>query len=252
MAVISLLSSPAHAIFGGGNNNPDIEVEAKGYGGDASAKAAGVGIGTGGKAEATGGNANQDQSQAQIGINKSTNKNKVNTSDYNRNSSYNKNSNDSGVEASGNSFNEVNAGGDTLVAEGDNIVYEAPDIPVETAYAPTVITTSDCLGSIAGGTQSKFWGATFGITTQSEPCNVREDAKVAASLVKDEFLVKATLCQSDRIAEAYKVKGEYHKYCVGAKETTKTSYWGLVNTPAYEDVCKYPTEKCRLFKAGRL
>lgn len=203
------------------------------------------------------------------GHNKNNIKNDVNTSDYNKvdtkvntsdvNFVKTNSESDSGVYGSGNSAN-LNRGGDNSATtgsqdvnvnvDGDSIVYEAPDIPVETAYAPTVISTSDCLGSLSAGGQSSFWGATFGITTQSEPCNVREDAKVIASLVKDEALVKATLCQSDRVAEAYKVTGDYYKYCVGAKEETKTSHFGLVSTKAYEDVCKYPTEACKRFKRG--
>ena len=121
---------------------------------------------------------------------------------------------------------------------------------VNTAYAPTVIATSDCLGSVSGGGMGTGFGASLGFTTNSNPCNIREDAKLVAALTNDENLVKATLCQSDRVKEAYKVTGEYNKYCVGAKATVKTKFWGLNATKAYEeqDVCAYPTPACKASK----
>jgi hypothetical protein len=145
----------------------------------------------------------------------------------------------------GNKFKD----GDVNVAfEGDDYV-EAKN-PVHTAYAPTVIATSDCLGSVSGGGQGSSFGATLGFTTNSEPCNVRADANTVAALTKDEYLVKATLCQSDRIKEGFKITGEYNKYCVGAKATVKTSFFGLNKTSAYEerDVCAYPTPACKASK----
>lgn len=193
---------------------------------------------------ANGGAAMQGQGQVGINKNKSTVKNSGNSQS------------DSGVYGSGNSANlnaQVDASKTTnkqkqdassandISIGGDSFV-EAYN-PVNTAYAPTVIATSDCLGSISAGGQGNFLGLSFGKTTQSTPCNVREDAKTVAALVKDEALVKATLCQSKRVAEAYKVTGEYNKYCVGAKATVKTTFFGLNKTSAYEeqDPCEYPT-----------
>jgi hypothetical protein len=139
------------------------------------------------------------------------------------------------------SSNNIAIGGDSFV-EAENVV--------NTAYAPTVIATSDCLGSVSGGGMGTGFGASLGFTTNSNPCNIREDAKLVAALTKDENLVKATLCQSDRVKEAYKVTGEYNKYCVGAKATVKTKFWGLNATKAYEeqDVCAYPTPACKASK----
>lgn len=153
----------------------------------------------------------------------------------------NKQSNKQSTKTNTSDSNEINIGGAEYI-EAKN--------PVNTAYAPTVIATSDCLGSVSGGGQGSSFGATLGFTTNSEPCNIREDAKLVAALTKDESLVKATLCQSDRVKEAYKVTGEYNKYCVGAKATVKTSFWGLNKTSAYEerDVCAYPTPACKASK----
>lgn len=170
---------------------------------------------------------------------------------------------DSGVYGSGNSANlnaqvdasrtsnkqkqDASSSNDISIG-GDN--FEAAKIPANTAYAPTVIATSDCLGSISAGGQGLDFGFSVGGTKESEPCNIREDAKLVAALTKDENLVKATLCQSDRVKEAYKVTGEYNKYCVGAKATVKTSFFGLKQTKAYEesDICAYPTPACKASK----
>jgi hypothetical protein len=147
-----------------------------------------------------------------------------------------------------NGGNKFKDGDVTVAFEGDDYV-EAKN-PVHTAYAPTVIATSECLGSVSGGGQGSSFGATLGFTTNSEPCNVRADANTVAALTKDEYLVKATLCQSDRIKEGFKITGEYNKYCVGAKATVKTSFFGLNKTSAYEerDVCAYPTPACKASK----
>lgn len=238
---------------------------------------------------ATGGNATQGQLQGQIGFNslendilnknKNNNTNNVNSSSNSGAAAFSGSASKSGVKNSGNSESEsgvygsgnsanlnaqidasrtsnkqstkqkTDASSDNAISiGGDN--FEAAEIPVNTAYAPTVIATSDCLGSVSGGGQGSSFGATLGFTTNSEPCNIREDAKLVAALTKDENLVKATLCQSDRVKEAYKITGEYNKYCVGAKATVKTTFFGLNKTSAYEerDVCAYPTPACKASK----
>ena len=232
-AILSILSTSAFALGNNTNNNPT----------------------------ANGGNA----TQGQVGINSLendiVNKNKSNSKSNSR--AFSDSDSKSGVYGSGNSANlnaQVDASrtsnkqkqdassSNDIAIGGDNYV-EAENV-VNTAYAPTVIATSDCLGSVSGGGMGTGFGASLGFTTNSNPCNIREDAKLVAALTKDENLVKATLCQSDRVKEAYKVTGEYNKYCVGAKATVKTRFFGLNDTAAYEeqDVCAYPTPACKASK----
>lgn len=230
-AIIAVISTSAFATnIGNTTNNTTNNNQQYGGAGGNGGTGFGVGIGQGGKggnASAKGGNATQGQIQGQIGINE--------------NSVKSSNSNDSKVSKSGNSAN-VNglSGSVNNTIGGDNFV-EAENV-VNTAYAPTVIATSDCLGSVSGGGMGTGFGASLGFTTNANPCNVREDAKLVAALTKDESLVKATLCQSDRVKEAFKVTGEYNKYCVGAKAVVKAAYFGLIQTAAYEekDACAYP------------
>jgi hypothetical protein len=236
-AIITLMSTSAFAAINSNNGNTTNNPTANG--GTASSSANG----------GAGGNA----TQGQIGINSSKNKNKNYNDNYNKVEDSGNSRSYSGVSRSGNSnqgqgqaqdassANDISIGGDSYV-EAKNVV--------NTAYAPTVIATSDCLGSVSGGGQGSSFGATLGFTTNSEPCNVRADANTVAALTKDEYLVKATLCQSDRIKEGFKITGEYNKYCVGAKATVKTSFFGLNKTSAYEerDVCAYPTPACKASK----
>lgn len=172
--------------------------------------------------------------QGQVGINRSVNDltNKVSS----KNSSKSKSNAQQAQDAS--SKNKIEIGGDN---------FEAADIPVNTAYAPIVVATSDCLGSISAGGQGQFLGLTFGKTTQSKPCNVREFAKMN---VNNEKLFYTIQCQDPIVREAYKVTGDYNKYCVGAKATVKTRFLGLDSTSAYEekDVCAYPTDECKRSK----
>lgn len=170
-----------------------------------------------------GGYASQGQQQGQFGINKS------------------KNDNTNKVTDSGNS---KSTSANALVVGGDSFV-EAENM-VNTAYAPVVIATSDCLGSLSAGGQGSGIGLSFGGTTQSKPCNVREFAKMNIGNIS---LFYAIQCQDPIVKEAFKVTGDYQKYCVGAKAKGKTKKWfGLASKKAYEDVCAYPTAECKRFK----
>lgn len=99
--------------------------------------------------------------------------------------------------------------------DGDNYA----EIPANTAYAPTVIATSDCLGSLSAGGQGSGIGLSFGGTTQSKPCNVREFAKMNAN---NKDLFYAIQCQDPIVREAFKVTGDFSLYCADKK-----TYLGL-------------------------
>jgi hypothetical protein len=230
-AILSILSTSAFAFGNTYNTDNSTNNNPTANGGNANAGAAAL---SGAISGSKSGVKNSGNSESKSGVYGSGNSANLNAQvDASRTSNKQK------QDAS--SSNDISIGGDNYV-EAENVV--------NTAYAPTVIATSDCLGSVSGGGQGSSFGATLGFTTNSEPCNIREDAKLVAALTKDESLVKATLCQSDRVKEAYKVTGEYNKYCVGAKATVKTSFWGLNKTSAYEerDVCAYPTPACKASK----
>lgn len=253
--VVSLLSTGAFA-FGGTsnshNNNDNVNNSSTnnvggGAGGSSTSNAGG---GQGG----AGGSANQGQKQGQIGINKSKNDNynKIDDSGNSKSKSAvkdsgNSSSNSGSKSKSGSLSNSMQAqdasSDNTINIGGDN--FEASYIPVNTAYAPTVIATSDCLGSISAGGQGQFLGLTFGKTTQSKPCNVREFAKMNAADVELYYTIQ---CQDPIMKEAYKVRGTYNKFCIGAKAKTKSKWFGLGSVKAYEEICAYPTAECKHYK----
>lgn len=86
------------------------------------------------------------------------------------------------------------------------------------AYAPTMINTADCLGSISAGTSTNFLGLTFGASKESDACNNREDAKLflVMGLKADaELLIKS----SKRYRKALRLK-EYKEF----KKNLKSEY----------------------------
>ena len=89
------------------------------------------------------------------------------------------------------------------------------------AYVP--VTTSDCMGSHGINGQAPFWGFGLSTTTQSKPCNIREDTKIAMWVLGDEDLAREIFMQ-----------GEY------AKATRPKHTKG--------EVCIYPTEECKRIK----
>ena len=227
-AVVSLLSTGAFA-FGGSNNDNVTN-------------------------SAAGGSATQDQSTKVEAGSKNDIKlktgdvkakgGKVKDSGNSKSKSAVKDSGNSKSDSLSNSMQAQDASSDnTINIGGDN--FEASYIPVNTAYAPTVIVTSDCLGSISAGGQGQFLGLTFGKTTQSKPCNVREFAKMN---VNNEGLFYAIQCQDPIVKEAFKVTGTYNKYCIGAKAKSKSKWFGLGSVKAYEEVCAYPTAECKHYK----
>lgn len=248
---IVTLSSSAFAWGGGGSTTNNTT---NNYGGAGGAGGAGGNGSAAASASSNGGKQKQGQQQGQIGINKNdvSSKNKNSNKNHNHSNSNSDSSSYSGAISGAAAVQGQDASSKNVIGiEGDN--FEAPDIPVNTAISPELLGTSDCLGSISAGGQGQFLGLTFGKTTQSNPCNVRENTKIAKALFpKDAVLQKAIMCQDDTYKEAFKVTGDYHTVCVGAKAESDTKNWGMTSVKAYEDakVCKYPTETCKKFKKG--
>ncbi len=87
------------------------------------------------------------------------------------------------------------------------------------------VTTSDCMGSTGIGTQGQFFGLSLSRSTQSKPCNIREDTKIAELVLHDDVLARAIFMQ-----------GEYAKATIRENRTVQN------------DVCDYPTDECKKAK----
>lgn len=101
------------------------------------------------------------------------------------------------------------------------------DHPASRAFTHLPLTTSDCMGAAGLGGQGQLFGFSISSATQSRPCNIRENAKLAASF-NDMELAFAILCQDDVVNIAGKSIGK------------------CANKSAPNNVCDYPTEECKL------
>ena len=111
-----------------------------------------------------------------------------------------------------------------------NIVIEGDKQPVRSANAPTIVSTSDCLGSYSAGGQHQLLGLSLGGTKESKPCNIREFSKIYIA-IGDYEAAHAVLCQSKIIKDALQ---SINKPCP-SKDDVKA-------------VCAYPTEECKKSK----
>ncbi len=128
---------------------------------------------------------------------------------------------------SGNNSSANNDGNNTSIDASDNsnTVYEAPDIPVSTAYAPALTSSNDtCMGSTSVGGQGMLIGLSFGTTWTDNDCITRKDARfvhnaghriVALSLMCGKEAVRAAVARAgtpEQIAACAITEGETESY----------------------------------------
>lgn len=227
--ILGLIATPALASNKGGGNNGGCQGNCAGdtinntfhnqggQGGNASATGGtgvgvGVGVGVGGQG-GKGGNAHATGGNAKVGDISNRNNN------ANRNNNRNTNTNVLGQQqgqgqlqgqkqGQGQSQSTKNANNSkqqtNVNVEGDH--YEAPDIPVATAYAPPIQPTAPCALPITGGVQLMTWGASAGTAYIVEECEKREhqrmDVESAAKLATIGMgeMAKELLCSNPEIA----------------------------------------------------
>lgn len=104
---------------------------------------------------------------------------KAHASNYNHSSNYNSlKSKQVQGQAQGQLQGQVNGNADntqSTTVEGDNHNYR--EIPVSTAYAPSINPTATCMGSTTGGGQGMNVGISLGTTWESENCMYLETAR---------------------------------------------------------------------------
>lgn len=99
----------------------------------------------------------------------------------NTNLNTNLNTNKQGQAQAQKTENANNSSQSTTV-QGDTTVFKAPDIPVSTAYAPSMSPSAQCMGVASGGVQGMSIGISFGKSYESKPCNQRELARMFAQM----------------------------------------------------------------------
>lgn len=105
-------------------------------------------------------------SSTNLNVNNVTNKNEVSNKNTNVNGQLQ--GQQQSTNNSNNAQQNVNVAGDT---------FAAPDIPVSTAYAPTIFPTAPCMGSTSGGVQGMGLGVSLGSTWEATECMIAETAR---------------------------------------------------------------------------
>lgn len=84
---------------------------------------------------------------------------------------------------------------------GDSSVnVQAREIPVSSAYAPSVWATSECMGSSSGGASGMNIGLSFGTTWKDKDCSLFKAAKEfeTAGYAKDAMIIR---CKSELVSD---------------------------------------------------
>lgn len=117
-----------------------------------------------------------------------------------------------------------------VTVQGDN--YEAPRIPVATAYAaPLTASNGTCMGSSSVGGQFVMAGLSIGTTWTDDSCDMRYDAEALRQAGMQQAAV-ARLCQKAEIAAAMDAAGTP---CAKAKPVVVASTTQHQRTPTAEE-----------------
>lgn len=207
-------SATANPVTNTTNNlNPTINNNPSAYGGDGGNSTAfgGHGGNASSSASAHGGNSNATGGAVNSSGN-SSNTNINGVSSTNVNSNTNVSGSTSGVKNSGNSQQAQGQGQEqqtsSSVVNQDQITYEAPKIPVATAYAPALTSGNDtCMGSSSVAGQGAAIGLSFGSTWRDEDCVMRKDADLLNRMGMRKSSL-ALLCQKASFRKAFAASGE--------------------------------------------
>jgi hypothetical protein len=89
-----------------------------------------------------------------------------------------------------------------LTVQGDDY-----DIPVSTAYAPSIAPTANCALSVSGGVQVMGFGGSFGKAYIDENCAALEAVRSVSQVLGDKATAEALMCQNPKYAKARATAG---------------------------------------------
>lgn len=87
-----------------------------------------------------------------------------------------------------------------VTVEGDT--YKAKDIPVATAYAPSIAPTANCALSVSAGVQVMGFGGSFGKAYIDKNCEALEAVRSVSQVLGDKETAEAMMCQNVTYAKA--------------------------------------------------
>lgn len=219
---LALASSPAFATKpgnnGGGNGGCGNGQQTNGCGAPAGSNTAtgghgtgvgigvGVGVGQGGNGYGgAGGRGGDGGSVIGSGNSSNVNSNKQAQGQKQGQSQSSRNDNRSSANATGgsNSNSNANSGNNSdqsVTVQGDN--YDAPRIPVSTAYAPNIAPTAVCMGASSLGGSGAALSLSFGTSWTDENCMLLEQVRTVASVIGDREIAAEMMCDVKAYAAA--------------------------------------------------
>lgn len=133
--------------------------------------------------------------------------------------------------------NANNAAQQTSVnVQGDNVSYQAAQIPVATAYAPSIAPTAVCALSLSGGAQGALFGFSMGGSYIDENCEMLEQVRAAKAIGADDVAfemmmdVPAFAKAAKRIADR-----ETHTTAVAGMSDSTAVIGNKATAPIYTD-----------------
>lgn len=197
-----------------GSNTATGGAGGNGYGGTGVGIGVGVGIGQGGAGGAggqggQGGRGGEGGSVWGSGNSSNVNANTQGQQQGQAQSSRNSNRNDNRSSATGgngyasnanSNENHGNNSNQSVTVQGDS--YDAPRIPVATAYAPNIAPTAVCMGSTSAGGQGMTFGISFGTSWTDDNCMLLEQVRTVATVIGDKEIAAEMMCDVKAYAAA--------------------------------------------------
>lgn len=190
----------------GGNGGSAVGV---GMGGNGGAGGSGVGVGLGGSGGSVVGSGNSSAvggaGGAVVGSGNSSAtgggvKDSGNSKNQNANRNSNRNNNQSSATNEGNNATQ----GQTVNVAGDTTNYQAPRIPVSTAYAPNIMPTAVCMGSSSVGGQGMSFGFSLGSSWTDSNCMLLEQVRTVSVVLGQKEIAAEMMMAVPAYAEAVK------------------------------------------------
>jgi len=203
---------------------------------NANAQAIGVGI-AGAKSSATGGSVHSNIENSIKNTNQNLNANFVNSSNRNYNDNDNRNYNDNTNKQNQNqgqnqgqsqSTSNSNNAQQNVNVQGSSTVYKASEIPVSTAFSPTVFPSAPCRIALSGGLSLMNVGVSGGGSVLDTQCDLRASAQ-AFSAIGDNESAEYLLCSLDASKKLPKCQSKLAILNANSpKETTQTQLSSII------------------------
>lgn len=179
-----------------------------GQGGSVVGSGNGTGIGVGGavvgsgNSSATGGSVKNDVKNTNTNTNVAAQQQGQKQGQSQSSNNRNNNRNDNNSNATSYGSVATTAQSTSLTVQGDT--YEAPRIPVSTAYAPNIMPTAVCMGSTSMGGQGMSFGFSLGTSWTDANCMLLEQVRTVSVVLGQKEIAQEMMMSVSAYADAVK------------------------------------------------